>query len=71
MNATPGYSFRYFQTKDRAWVCVVHRHMRSIDGKRLRRGVAVGKGRRKEIARAACIAENQARVERTLNEEVK
>lgn len=70
MNATPGYSFRYFRTNDRKWVCVLHAH-ECMAGKRIRKGVAVGKGRRKETARAACIAENQVKVEQSVNEEMK
>ena len=55
MNAGKGHSFRLFQTTDKQWwVCVMHEHGKEY-GPFKRKGVATGKGRRRETARKACI----------------
>lgn len=70
MNATPGYSFRYFRTNDGQWRCILHVHER-VGAERTRRGVAAGKGRRKEQARAACIVEHAYWAEQSIERGVK
>lgn len=61
MNAGKGYSFRLFQTTDKKWwVCVMHEHGKDY-GPHKRKGVAMGKGRRRDTARQNCISEFWAR----------
>lgn len=53
MNVGKGYSLRIFKTAQ-WWVCVMHEHGKDY-GPNKRKGVAMGKGRRRETARNKCL----------------